>query len=166
MAAHHQKHRLSRRLGSPAELAATVTHPVKRVKEEPSSDGEALILSLDPLTISNSDYEDICVPCTQTDHYATSNVESQGEVNDDEPYESDSGLHALVLCTRQACAGQGKWDTDAKHACWNEKYGAMKAEEVVGAYIGSSCSDIEAYWMVQRSCMRSGARPPMTTLNI
>ena len=166
MAACYQKCHLSRWLGSPTELASTVTHPIKRVKEEPSSDSKVLILSLKPLTISDLDYEDVCIPCTQTDHYTASDAESQAKFDDDEPYKSDGGLRALILCTRQAHAGLGKWDADAKHACWNKKYGAMKAEEAVGVYIILFSSDGKAYWRVQGSCMRSGAQLLMTTLSI
>ena len=127
------KRRLSRRSGSPGELVSATRQPVKRIKEEPSSDGEVHIPSHDPLDVGDSDFEDVYIPRAARDRDAASDAESHVDFEEDGEDESDGGLRALVSRAKQARAGRGKWDADAKRARWNEKYGAMKAEEAVGA---------------------------------
>ena len=140
--------------------------PVKRIKEEYSSDGEVQIPSEDPLTVGDSDFEDVYIPHAGRDRNAASDAESQADFEEDEADESDGGLHALVSRAKQARAGRGKWDADAKRARWNEKYGAMKAEEAVGA-----CFCLLGRWVKltgcpQPSCTRNGAPPPTITSSI
>ena len=135
------KHRLSHRSSSPGELVSATRQPIKRIKEEPSSNGEVHIPSHDPLNVGDSDFEDVYIPRAERDRDAASDAESQVDFEEDGEDESDGGLRALVSRAKQARAGRGKqarasrgkWDADAKRARWNEKYGAMKAEEAVGA---------------------------------
>ena len=128
------KRRLSRRSGSPSQLASATAQPTKKIKEEIISDTEATFdgpgADLTSDQLGQSDDEDVAIPSAMSHLYA-SEAESQAGNDDDAGNESDGGLQALVSRARQARTDTGKWDADAKRARWNEKYGVMPLEDAV-----------------------------------
>lgn len=142
------KRRLSRRSGSPSQLASATDQPTKKIKEEILSDNDAAFdgpgADLPSDQLGQSDNEDVAIPSTMSHLYA-SEAESQAGDDDDAGDESDGRLQALVSRTRQARADAGKWDADAKRARWNEKYGAMPLEDAVCTYIQTCCLSGLAY---------------------
>ena len=140
--------RLSRRSGSPSGLsqATTQSHvgslpsqPAKRIKEEPSSDGEAGFEPPRSCDVGEFDEEDVVIPSADPD---ASEAESHFDLDEDEADESDGGIRALASRTRQARgAGGAKWDADGKRARFNEKYGHLTPQDTLSMlYLLSVCS--------------------------
>ena len=129
---HPTKRHLSRHSGSPSQLISAIG--VKRVKAEVLSDNEAFMATIPELEcLRLSDDEDVYVPPAMANPYV-SEAESQAEDDDGGSDESNRGLCTLVSHTKQAHTEPAKWDADAKHTYWNEKYGDMDVEEAIGMY--------------------------------